>query len=476
MQEDIVVLFYKVFFMKKSISYNYISISFFAVLVLVAIWLLYFYVTRKQLKHQQQTTVPATVHWSWRDARPAIWAQWLTDNQIAILHKTYESKEDIAIAKSLLQQYVTQVKFASAYDVLETIQKNKQLDQIPITIPWFIAFNYSIQENKKTMEVEWFFMSPSDKKLYQLLYLLQDKKYDEFSTTLDEVKMDEQLKDLDAIKLFSQSKQTYNTLKDPSAYYFMGLIAVNLMEMWYVPLAQNMAKDILTQDKNYILAYEILSQAAIKQQDYTWAINYLQVLMKLDTQHLVRTAFFLWKSYYNVGDYANALMYLNQVRDPLYIDDALRYVILTNYQQKQDVAMMDWFRYLLSEKKLLPSDYLLLFDIVFYEPYMKEWTGSNFALVQKYALQTIVPFIDSCRKNLVSTLPYVCKYWEAWRYLSQKKPEKALNDLLYVSKNYPHPTVFRALGDYYASIDDAKKADAYYTRALMSQTDAEMGR
>ncbi|MBP6086502.1 hypothetical protein KA478_05010 [Patescibacteria group bacterium] len=60
-----------------------------------------------------------------------------------------------------------------------------------------------------------------------------------------------------------------------------------------MPLASLIAKGILSTDKKYILSYEILSQAALKQRQYDDALKYLHILFSLDSQNISRTAFFL---------------------------------------------------------------------------------------------------------------------------------------------------------------------------------------
>jgi hypothetical protein len=105
---------------------------------------------------------------------------------------------------------------------------------------------------------------------------------------------------------------------------------------------------------------------------------------------------------------------MTQVKDPNYIYDALRYIILISYTQESYDVMMDTFRRLLQEKKTTPADYVLLFDMVFYEPYRNRQThGATLNLSEKYALSVVIPYIDSCRKVIASSLPYVCKYGEA---------------------------------------------------------------
>ncbi|MBP6086501.1 hypothetical protein KA478_05005 [Patescibacteria group bacterium] len=125
---------------------------------------------------------------------------------------------------------------------------------------------------------------------------------------------------------------------------------------------------------------------------------------------------------------------------------------------------------MLAEQKLTDADYLLLFDVVFFEPYTHNTTGDA-SLSQQYALKVVIPYIDSCRKHIAKTNPAVCKYGEAGWYLVQNKPEKAITDLLYLTRIYPHPTVFKALGDYYTRVGDAQKAQTYFMKSLISSAD-----
>ncbi len=403
-------------------------------------------------------------------AHNEIWSVWLTQEQMEVLHTTYDRENDVTIAKSLLQQYLAQAKYKEAYELLQTVENKNQLTDIPQNIPWLVWFNYNVSLSKMSDEMSSREKKSPQKDLYTALYLLSKKDYQGFEDMMKNMKLPwNSLYDA-----LSNAKQTYQWLQDAPSYYYTWLLATTLMEAGYVPLTEILANDILETDKNYILSYELLSQIAIKKRNYQIAIELLKKLLTLDPTHIARTSFFLWMSYYHIQDYVNALVYLNQVHDQQYINDAIRYMILSYYHTQQLDRMMEWFRYLLSEQKLHTDDFILLFDIAFYEPYMKYGSGATFDVAKKYALPIIIPFIDSCRKSIQSVAPYVCKYWEAGWYLSQNKPEKALKDLLYTVKTYPHPTVFQALWDYYASIQDEVKAQHYYMKALMSRNDAEI--
>lgn len=398
------------------------------------------------------------------------WSVSFTNNQILSLFEVYQRDGDEKIAKSLLQYYISVGNYNSWYALLEEIEKKGDLSTIYKPTVWFIVFNYSIQNGIRWSEVDYKkWEIDGDVKSFHdaLTYLIKS----DFTWFNDQLASLEQTNVLykNLISTLIASKKNFTLLKDPPVYYQAWLIAATLMEADYMPLAALIASNIIRTDKKYILSYEILSQVAIKERNYDDAIKYLKILFSLDSQHMSRTAFFLGKSYFWKWDYSNALVYLNQVNDEQYLTDSVRYMILTYNAQKNIAKEMDWFRYLLTEKKLTPSDYLLLYDIVFFEPYTNKSDNKN--VIDSYWLQIIIPYIDSCRKNIEKTAPYVCKYGEAWRYLSQNKPEKALTDLLYLTKTYPHPTVYKALWDYYTRLWDNEKAQSYFIKSLITSAD-----
>ncbi len=394
-----------------------------------------------------------------------------TENQLTSLYALYKKDWDIAVATSLLQYLLGIWDYKWAYGILEEIFDNQQLWELQKPLVAFTVFNYSLDANIRWDEVDKQKRGivGDDKTFHDALMFLTRSDYTWFSTALIELqKSNVTYKNL--IWAILTSRNTFDVLKDPPQYYEAWLIAAVLMEAGYMPLAWMIAKSILQTDKKYILSYEILSQIAIKQKKYDDAIKYLTILLSLDTQHISRTSFFLWKSYYWKGDYTNALIYLNQVTDERYKHDAIRYSIFVHRDQKNIAKMMDWFHNLLLDKELLPSDYLLLFEIIFYDPYMI-WSG-QWEVAKQYWLKIVVPYIDSCRKNIAKTAPYICKFGEAWRYLSQNRTEKALNDLLLLTKTYPHPSVYKALWDYYARVWDAQKAETYFMKSLLSTADS----
>jgi tetratricopeptide (TPR) repeat protein len=438
----------------------------FAVLGLGVIALLYGLLTRPH------TDVPKTLTSKLDGVSLAvkpIGSVWLTQSQVVIMERMYKEDTDADIAKTLLHHYISQGAYQQGLDMLLSMQDKKHLTLLDQDIVHLVAYNAAYKGIATS------FLSaplvPANDPTSTMLEAIAQQHYGNVDSMIRESLASKDTTLLPLRKSLQQAKQTYDTLRSAPSYYYTWLIAAALMEAWYTPYAQGIAEKVLQDNSWYILAHEIASQAAIKQCQYDTAIKHLQVLLTLDRQHIQRTSFFLGLSLYNMWDLDQAGLYFQQVKDPLYTFDALRYSILIAYRQKSYDRMMDWFRTLLQEKKAMPSDYLLLYDIVFYEPYRhvaSQGSSMAFVIAQQYALSIVVPYIDSCRKYIASTTPYVCKYGEAWWYLSQWKLDKALMDLVSVSKNYPNPRIFQALGDYYLEKWNQKTAESFYKKALLN--------
>lgn len=450
----------------KSKKWPYIIIG--SIFLFFSVLIVYKYVSSREA--DKTANLPPTVVQQVKDGQEGRIS--LTSTQVLSLFDMYKRSWDIEVAKWLLQYYAEVGNYNSGYALLIEAIKKWDLTKIKEPVIAFMIFNYAIQNGIRRDDM----LSQAERKLsndsilfYNALTLLTKSDYSWFNAQLvQQETTNNSYKGF--ISALRGAKKGFTLLKDPPPYYEAWLTAATLMEAWYLPLASLIAKGILSTDKKYILSYEILSQAALKQRQYDDALKYLHILFSLDSQNISRTAFFLWKAYFWKQDYSNSLVYLNQVRDEKYLYDAVRYMVLSYYNQKSYDKMMDWFRYLLAEQKLTDADYLLLFDVVFFEPYTHNTTGDA-SLSQQYALKVVIPYIDSCRKHIAKTNPAVCKYGEAGWYLVQNKPEKAITDLLYLTRIYPHPTVFKALGDYYTRVGDAQKAQTYFMKSLISSAD-----
>jgi tetratricopeptide (TPR) repeat protein len=169
----------------------------------------------------------------------------------------------------------------------------------------------------------------------RILQALASKNYTVYTQILQEnMQAPNEKKSMDPLlAALVQAEQTYITLKEAPVYYHTGLIAATLMQAGYVPYAQALAHDVISQDPSYALGYEILSQAALKQQKYSEALTYLQKLFVVDKQNAQRTSFFMGVAHYFLGDYDQALLSLQQISENAYLYDAQRYMILSFYHQ-----------------------------------------------------------------------------------------------------------------------------------------------
>lgn len=438
----------------------------FVILLLGVLTVVFGLLTRHKTKTTQ--TSPASLEWVTLATSP-VGSVGLTQSQVVIMERMYQEDIDVDVAKTLLHHYTSQWDYQKARDMLMTMQEKKQLALLDQQIVQLVAYN-AAYNGKETDLLSSPLVSDTDWRTASLLSAIAQERYGDVDIMITDSL---QTKDPTPSPLWislQQAKKTFATLQAAPSYYYTGLLAAALMEGGYLPYAQALAERVLENNPWYILAHEILSQAAIKQWKYDQAIKHLKELISLDRQHLQRTSFFLWLALYNVGQIDEASLYFQQVNDPIYKYDALRYMLLIAYQEQSFDRMMDMFRTLLQDKKATTSDYLLLYDIVFYEPYRRthqQTSWETYSLAQQYALSIIVPYIDSCRKYLISVAPYVCKYGEAGWYISQGKLDKAILDLVSVSKSYPNPRIFHAIWDYYLAKWNKKTAETFYKKSLL---------
>jgi tetratricopeptide (TPR) repeat protein len=392
---------------------------------------------------------------------------WLTPSQVVIMERMYTEDTDVDVAKTLLQHYISQWNYAQWRTMLVDMYEKKKLALLDQNIVQTVIYNAAYDGSNTDLSSAKA-IGLDTNLLSQLLRSSAREEYDVLTSLLSKNPLTSGSDQPPLLRAFHGAQKTYSTLSSAPSYYFTGLLAAALMENGYTPFAQGIASTLVRQHPDYILAHEILFQSALIQQQYSIAQKHLESLITLDRQHIQRTSFFLWLVLHAQKKYSEASLFFSQVQDPLYLYDAMRYQILIAYYDHSYDRMMDKFRLLLQAKKTTPSDHLLLYDIVFYEPYHLSQGSGSFDLAQKYALSVIVPYIDSCKKNISPSLPYVCKYGEAWRYLSQWKREKAYWYLIAVSKKYPNPRIYQALWDYYLTQWNKKIATSFYKKALLT--------
>jgi tetratricopeptide (TPR) repeat protein len=82
-------------------------------------------------------------------------------------------------------------------------------------------------------------------------------------------------------------------------------------------------------DEEYILPYQILAYANFLSNNFDVSAEYFLKLADFDVANKENYLFLVGVSYYRMGEYDQAVLYLNQVKDPLLLTDVYRYELLS---------------------------------------------------------------------------------------------------------------------------------------------------
>ena len=82
-------------------------------------------------------------------------------------------------------------------------------------------------------------------------------------------------------------------------------------------------------DEKYILPYQILAYANFLSNTFDVSAEYFLKLADFDVANKENYLFLVGISYYRLGEYDQAVLYLNQVTSPSFLTDVYRYELLS---------------------------------------------------------------------------------------------------------------------------------------------------
>lgn len=132
-----------------------------------------------------------------------------------------------------------------------------------------------------------------------------------------------------ASRLLSQKNQI-SSQSDMPLYYFDALVGVELFNQGFFQAAKVLALHVLTQNREYILPYQLLAYANFLTNSRDASIEYLNLLLSLDSSSVEKYDFLIGVAYYRNGEYERSVLKLSQVKDVSYRLDVDRYLVL-NY-------------------------------------------------------------------------------------------------------------------------------------------------
>ena len=113
------------------------------------------------------------------------------------------------------------------------------------------------------------------------------------------------------------------------SYYQDALVSLALLKHGYFTPAKRLALSVLVQNDSYLLPYQVLAYANFLSTHREAAAQYFLTLADLDTLHSAQYTFLAGVSYYRIGSFDQALLYLAHLQDATILTDVYRYQLLS---------------------------------------------------------------------------------------------------------------------------------------------------
>lgn len=255
---------------------------------------------------------------------------------------------------------------------------------------------------------------------------------------------------------------TMSWYKDPPAYYFDGLIALELFKAGYYQPVRVVAQRISKIDPQYILPRQLLAYASMHLMEWQTAIIALQQLKQLDPDNQQRYFFLEAVATRSAGNLPQSIALFAQVTDPEYAQDVMRYLLLLYEETGDTDRFLEQAEELATQSGLTVNDFYTLFDLVFFKPIRMQQPMSLFT----EGYHTILLFLGRCKESIGEKYGYVCLYGKAGMFLAHGYQEKAYASLQKLVRRYPQPWLFQTLASLAKDLGDEKQAKLWRSKAL----------
>lgn len=399
--------------------------------------------------------------------------KWDENLKIKMLEKIYQKTWDKFVLKLLIDNYLNINAYKSAYDYLKVLYKeDKKLWDISINKFFFIMFN-ALDLNKDNLKkIKWVLESYFEK------WEVSDNDYYFYKSILELIKLDlnkfensvqklESKKYKDFKKDLNDVSTKYKSYKDSPEYYYYGLLSFVMFQYKYFGVAEKLANESLKFNENYVLPYQVLAYSNFTKQDWKKSSKYLKKLIKLDYKNSSLYKLFLWISHYRNWNYEDAVTFLTQIDNSVYIKDVYRYLILSYRELWDKNKTINYYEKLLDFQNLSEHDMYSFFNMFVYLP-REKWKDfqifkNNKDLYKKYLVR--------CYKNFRDDYLYICRYWKAGYHIAKDEVSKAFAYLEYLADYYPRGYIFEILWKRYFKMQKYDEAKKNYVKAIIHSSE-----
>ncbi|MDR0650214.1 MAG: hypothetical protein LBG59_02120 [Candidatus Peribacteria bacterium] len=406
-------------------------------------------------------------------AKEAFTQEYLQSDNLSFLQKVFEKTQDTQVMNTIVQAMVDEYQFVAARQFIETLSDTQRL-QLEPSLHLKVAFNsFSLSSSSAFTTLSSLLQHYTEKKLitsdeaiwYEGLLALMEREYEHFfqlSLSFQNA----------SYKQFASKLTTFKTQIahqiDMPAYYFDTLVAVELFNQGYFQIAKVLALYAMTQDKSYILPYQLLAYANFLTNSWDAAVEYLTTLLSLDPAHQEKYDFLIGIAYYRNQKYEASVLKLSQVKGEEYRLDVERYLVLNYVKLRQPIKLLSTWQKILGFNQLKKSDFFTYFYEVFFVPYRQGEEYTRYAQNPQLAQQ----YVQVC--NQLFTNDAVCAYGQVGIVLAKGDLESGETMLLRLVEEYPQGYLFHALGELYLQQGEKEKAKYYLLKSVsMSETAEE---
>jgi tetratricopeptide (TPR) repeat protein len=300
----------------------------------------------------------------------------VSSNNVDFLKKVFATTSDSQVMNLIIQLMVDEYQFLAAKQFIETLSDTQrtQLDPLLHLQVLFNSFSLSstttfsslsnvlqnyLQLGKITQDQYWRFSG--------ILAILQRdySRFFEISRSFS----------ANAYRAFAQKlvnlQEKISQQSDMPAYYFDALVGVELFNQGFFQGAKVLALSVVSQDKAYLLPYQLLAYANFLTASWDAAIEYFHLLSTLNPQSAEKYSFLIGVAYYWNGAYEKSVLQLSQVKGVDYLLDTERYLALNYLALQQTDKLLSTWQKLLGSNGLGYADFFSYFYKVFFEPYSK---------------------------------------------------------------------------------------------------------
>ena len=482
--------------MKKTSRENILTIIKYVGLGLLFLaWILFLFLNSR--KNHQKAALPELNTLESQDTQLQTWSQgkispqlddfltWeITPNEnietlgtikekIAVLEQLTQQSRNPKNLNLLIDAYLLDTQFYKArkfyYSLPQTLQK---------TIPAIKEFQILLNSFSQGSETEYSHLknllsdlsqkgeiSAQELVYYQSAFALAEANYPlakQYLEQLTDPKYQSYKSDIDS------AFQQYQSLKSVPSYYQEGLIGFQLMKNGFYALAKKVAIPLANEYPNYILPYQILAKTDFSNGKPDSAVGYFQKLLELDYEQKNNYLYHLGVLYYQLGNYAQAVLSFSQITNQDIMLDAERYLVLSyTALGETEKAIKSWQR-LAGYPEIKKSDFYSFFQEAFWKPYRK---GQSSPYLKNTSLMNA--YLQLCPKKLAQSDQVVCQYGQLGKQLATQKNQISIWQITHLLKDYPDSGFYLLLGDLLLENKQKTSAIEAYMKGLTLTQDTQ---